>query len=206
MSTAQDRFVGIDAETSGLFPPESKEVPMLLEMGFQIRDAATLFVIDSFYLPIWDDGYSTRLVAMRQSDDPQVKYVVDMHDKSNLWTMAARTGVSIGEAEAEFLAYFHEHGITSEVPIKARDPLFGSSVQFDRQCLQTFMPGLHGVFHYRNVDISTVKELCQRLNPELYSKLPDHTEKRELHRVQPDLDDTFGEFKFYTQNFLYTAI
>jgi oligoribonuclease len=77
----------------------------------------------------------------------------------------------------------------------------GSSVQFDRTWLDYWMPEFSAKFHYRNIDTSTVKELCRRMNKKAFAKVPP---KVEAHRVIPDLHDTLEEFNHYRAHFLKT--
>jgi oligoribonuclease len=64
------------------------------------------------------------------------------------------------------------------------------------------MPLIVNRFSYRNIDISTIKEVCRRLNPDLYKRLDEVTVKQEKHRALDDLYDTIEEFAFYKREFL----
>lgn len=186
----------IDTETTGLEP----ENGLLLEVGIMVVDADTLEVQDVFSRMIWDNGYSKHLTLMRDSDTPGDKYVCEMHDKSGLWKAASLEGIPLLEAEADLLKFMDEYGITTERPIKERDAMMGSSIQFDRQWLDYWMQPVTERFSYRNIDISTIVQLCMRRNPRVYSKAP---QKQEVHRVEPDLFDSLAEYKFYDDNFLF---
>jgi oligoribonuclease len=79
----------------------------------------------------------------------------------------------------------------------------GSSIQFDRDMLRAQYPSILGRFSYRNIDISTLKELCKRLNPELYARFEQVVIPQKKHRVMPDLEDTINEFNSYIESFLW---
>lgn len=197
-----DLFVLIDIEATGLIPPEAKFDPLPIELGLMILDV-DLDILDSKSWLIWDDGWSTRLQWMR--DNPEFEsnaLVLKMHDESGLWSEAMKYGDrvdSVAELAGEFL---QGHGITSALPIKERPPLTGSSCQYDRGVLGLWMPNVLNHFHYRNIDVSTIKELCRVVNPGVYEKLPEYTNKQEKHRVIPDLEDTREELGFYLDNFV----
>ena len=120
-----------------------------------------------------------------------------MHKKSKLWTVAQSGGSTPGEARTWIYEWIKSHGVSKN------EPLCGSSVQFDRAWLDMWMPEVINQFSHRNIDISTLKELCRRYNPSLYAKLDDEVPPRKLHRALPDLDDTIAEFKFYRDSFLF---
>lgn len=77
-------------------------------------------------------------------------------------------------------------------------PIAGNSVYMDRLFLRKFMPTLDGYLHYRIIDVSTVKELCNRWNPDVFKKQP---EKQYSHRALSDIKESVEELKFYKENF-----
>lgn len=180
-----DRFIWVDLETTGLDPRKE----FILEIGFIITDIH-FEEIDSKDFLIWE----TPQYDEHEIDD----FVHKMHTKSELLKETQAHGRPVAEVQTELVSWLRSHGVDSKA-----EPLCGSSVSFDRSFLQVHMLEVASYFHYRNIDISTVKELCKRLNPELYSKLEKYTSKRELHRVVPDLEDTISEAKFYTDNFFH---
>jgi oligoribonuclease len=64
------------------------------------------------------------------------------------------------------------------------------------------MPEVDEAFSYRVIDVSSVKELCRRLNPKVYARLNQEVKKLERHRVMYDINDTLNEYRFYRDNFL----
>lgn len=183
-----DRFVFVDLETMGL---DAAKDP-IIEMGFRIIEAETLKTIDDFDIQIWTSPYFDKCW------ESAIDYVKDMHQKSGLVVngVAMPDGaVAPSSALLEVLHWLQGHGVNNE-------PMCGSSVQFDREMLQEQYPDIAKLFSYRNIDVSTLKELCRRMNPGVYSRLEEVTKPKKLHRVLSDLDDTIEEFKFYSQEFL----
>lgn len=190
-----DRLIIVDIETTGLNVPYSAQWnPALpedlpLEYGVRIVDL-DLSEIDNFQCLIWDSpNYDERL---RQG---LVPVVAEMH--STLIEECLAEGESIEEAATKLTDFLTGHRVAKG------DPICGSSVQFDRGVLQYFAPEAHSLFHYRNVDCSSIKELCRRFNPEVYKHLP---EPKKLHRVIPDMEDTTEELRFYLREFSITTL
>lgn len=127
--------------------------------------------------------------------------VREMHGKSGLLNECNQFGMHPDAAMEHFYEWLEGHGVKSET----EEPMVGSSVQFDRSFLDTNWPAVSNRFNYRNIDISSIKELCKRFNPSVYAKLDEHTSPKKLHRVLPDLHDSIAEFKFYLENFLFEA-
>lgn len=190
-----DRLVWTDLETFGLDP----EKDPIIEMGFMITNLE-LQKLDEFHVLVWEEGvYDHCYKRLKQDADNGIKtakYVLDMHEKSGLWEAARTHGVSTAEAEVSVLEWLDSVGDTS------MDPLCGNNVGFDRSMLKAQMWRIEERFHYRVIDVSSVKELCRRYNPPVYAGLGT---KQELHRSGPDLEDTLAEFRFYLDNFLWVA-
>ena len=192
MSLSDDRMVWIDTETFGLNP----KTDYLMEVGFKITDL-DLKTIDQFEVKIWQPfTYSARLVEAQSN--PKDEFVLNMHNESGLFYDAQANGRNILSAEALMHTWLDLHEIDGD------DPMCGSSVQFDRGMLEAQFPSVFKRFHYRNIDVSTVKELCRRFAPQIYEKKGEGPVSQ--HRVMPDLVDTINEFKFYTENFMWVTI
>lgn len=193
-----DRFVMIDTETFGLDPNQD----FIIELGVLIVDME-LETIDRKSWMVWDTPEYDRRFQQLEEDarngDETSKYVWDMHAKSGLWDAASSFGLPVEDVTNEAANFLEGHGVGKS------DPMVGSSVQFDRQMLLAQMPLVHEQFSYRNIDSSTIKELCRRLNPKIYEKLDATTHPMKIHRVDPDLDDSREELRFYIDNFLWTA-
>ena len=127
------------------------------------------------------------------ADDEQLAqmgaFVTEMHTKSGLLPAVVASSVSVNEAETATLAFLKEH-ITEERSV----PLCGNSIGTDRRFLQQYMPTLESFLHYRNVDVSTLKELAKRWNPEVLAAMP---EKDTTHRALDDIRESIAELVHY---------
>ena len=182
-----DRLVWVDIETTGL----DAKGNLLLEVGFKITDL-NLETLDEKDWVIWGSEYDSFCIESNIDS-----FVWEMHRKSGLWHDAKQNGLPPTLAKNQINEWLLGHKISSA------DPLCGSSVQFDRRWLDVHMPAVTEQFSYRNIDTSSIKELCRRYNPELYAKLDESTNPVKLHRAMSDLDDTVNEFGFYLENFLF---
>jgi oligoribonuclease len=173
-----------DLETTGLDPRDD----LILEVGFVVT-TLDFRVVSSF----------TELVAPGHQIawDELSEIVQQMHNTNGLReAIDAGKGEDLDTVEADLTDwYFELFG-------KGKCPLVGSSVSFDRGFLREHFVDFPDMIHYRNIDFSSVKELCRRYNPEVYSKLPVAQAK---HRAIPDLEDTINEARFYVDNFLHTT-
>ena len=198
--TYEDRFdetvayCWIDMETTGLQPPIGRSYELPLEVGAILTNAALEELGDysSLILPAhWRD-------TLAGSD----QFVQDMHLKSELTA-------ELELAEKERRPYFLEdvdRGLRTWLdqfggPPKAI-PMAGSTINFDRHFMG-FLPISLDWFHYRNIDVSSVKELCKKFNPGLYAQLPPLDDKK--HRVLDDLRASIAELKWYRDNFMVTT-
>jgi oligoribonuclease len=118
-------------------------------------------------------------------------FVTEMHTKSGLLRAIEQSTTTAGEAEAATLAFLKAY-IDEENSV----PLCGNSIGTDRRFLQEFMPRLEAFFHYRNVDVSTIKELARRWNPEVLAALP---EKETSHRALDDIRESIAELVHYRE-------
>lgn len=188
-------LVWIDTETFGLVPEECP----IIEIGFVVTDL-DLHIIGSYSRMIWEPWYDVALDNLiseaAKSDASSAKLVHEMHKRSFLWEQARVSGDTIDKVRSDLMQWLTTQGVNTS------DPMCGSSVQFDRQMLAYWMPELHDMFSYRNIDISTLKELCRRYNPPIYMHLQKDVIPKKSHRVIDDLDDTIAEFKFYRDEFL----
>jgi oligoribonuclease len=176
--------VFVDLETTGLAP--DTQVP--LELGILLTNRWGGVIDESSWL-IWDDGWEEAI-------ESSISLVKEMHQKSGLWE-ALRFFDDVTpliNVEDEACAWLADHGAMNF-------PMAGNNVPYDRAFLASWMPKLEDSFHYRNIDVSTLKELCRNLNPTVFAKAPAKVEK---HRVIPDLYETLAEYKFYVENFLWT--
>ena len=114
------------------------------------------------------------------------------HGRSGLIDKVRASTSSEVEVEAAALAFLREH-----VPAKA-SPMCGNSICQDRRFLARWMPALEDYFHYRNLDVSTLKELARRWQPELIKGVP----KEGKHEALADVYESIAELRYYRANFL----
>ena len=112
-----------------------------------------------------------------------------MHTESGLLQSVERSTISLGDAGDQVLAFIREH-----VPEPGAVPLAGNSIATDRRFLATHLPQVDSHLHYRNVDVSTVKELCRRWYPDAYAAAPT---KAGGHRAMADIRESLEELRHY---------
>lgn len=194
--TNASNFVIFDMETSGL----NHQVDVILEVGVKVFSSSWTLIGTTQHLVV-SPGW--RPLLSRNS------YVWDMHMKSGLTEDLAYLENS-GQAEAytpKKIEYAVLQFLSDTMGLKSgENPITGSSVEFDRRFLREYMPLLEAWFHHRTIDVSTVKELCKRRNPDLYAAMKRQSwadESNKKHRVLDDIDFTVEELKFYEDNFLF---
>ena len=114
------------------------------------------------------------------------------HGRSGLIDKVRSATTTESEVEAAALAFLREH-----VPAKV-SPMCGNTICQDRRFLARFMPMLEDWFHYRNLDVSTLKELVRRWKPDLMKGIP----KEGKHEALADILESIDELRYYRANFL----
>lgn len=174
-----NRLIWIDLEMTGLKPDTDR----ILEMALVVTDHALDTVAQS---PVWvvhqDDAVLDAMDAWNRST----------HGRSGLVEKVKASTATEAEVEAAALAFLREH-----VPAKA-SPMCGNSICQDRRFLARFMPVLEDWFHYRNLDVSTLKELARRWKPELLRSVP----KEGKHEALADVYESIAEMRLYRDTFL----
>ncbi len=115
--------------------------------------------------------------------------VVEMHTRSGLLPAIAASTTSLAEAGAATLAFLAEH-----VAEPGTVPLCGNSIGTDRRFLAAYLPEIEAFFHYRSVDVSTIKELSRRWYPGVLSAAP---RKSGGHRALDDIRESVSELAYY---------
>lgn len=175
MTTGSDLLVWIDCEMTGL----DLAVDELVEIAVVITD---------FDLNPIDDGFS---IVIKPSDAALAnmgEFVTAMHTTSGL-IEEIPDGVDLADAEFRVLQYVVDH-----IPDAQKAPLAGNSIGTDRAFLAKFMPLLDAHLHYRNVDVSSVKELARRWYPRAYFNAPS---KDGGHRALADILESIRELAYY---------
>ena len=175
MATSSDRLVWIDCEMTGL----DLEIDELVEIAVVITD---------YDLNPIETGLSIVIKPDASAFENMGEFVRAMHTESGL-IEEIPDGVSVAEAEYEVLEYILKH-----VPEDQRAPLAGNSIGTDRAFLAKFMPRLDGHLHYRNVDVSSIKELAKRWYPRAYFNSP---AKNGGHRALADILESIRELQYY---------
>lgn len=121
-----------------------------------------------------------------------------MHTVSGLLPEIAASSTTVAAAAAETLDFVKSH-----VPNAGAVPLCGNSIAMDRRFLAQYAPELDGWFHYRSIDVSTVKELCKRWRPDLYAGRP---HKQTAHRAMDDVRESVAELAYYKASFFLAGV
>jgi oligoribonuclease len=179
MAQDADRLIWIDLEMTGLKPDTDR----ILEMALVVTD---LNLAPIAVAPVWvlHQGDSN-LAAMDSWNQ-------GTHGRSGLTEKVRASTLSEVEVETAALMFLREH-----VPPKA-SPMCGNSICQDRRFLARWMPALEEYFHYRNLDVSTLKELCRRWKPELMKGVP----KEGKHEALADVHESIDELRYYREHFL----
>ena len=121
-----------------------------------------------------------------------------MHTTSGLLAAIERSTVTVDYAAAATLEF-----VKSQVPTPSSVPLCGNSIAMDRSFLRRYMPALDEYFHYRTVDVSTLKELCKRWYHDLYVARP---QKLTSHRALDDVRESIEELVYYREYIFRTPV
>jgi oligoribonuclease len=175
MPTSSDRLVWIDCEMTGL----DLDVDQLVEIAVIVTD---------FELNLLDPGMDIIIKADEPAMAHMNDFVRNMHTTSGLIEEIPK-GVTVAEAEYQVMEY-----ILKFVPGEQKAPLAGNTIGTDRMFLAKFMPRLDSHLHYRNVDVSSIKELARRWYPRVYYKSP---EKNGGHRALADILESIRELEYY---------
>ncbi|QKJ19318.1 oligoribonuclease [Microbacterium hominis] len=172
-----DRLVWIDCEMTGL----DLEVDELVEIAVVVTDFELRPLDPGFQVVIKPDAS-----AMANMND----FVTKMHEKSGLLEEIPH-GVSVADAEFQALEYIQRF-----VPLEGKAPLAGNTIGTDRMFLAKYMPRVDRWLHYRNVDVSSIKELSRRWFPRAYIHAP---AKDGGHRALADILESIRELAYYRQ-------
>ncbi len=176
----RNNLIWIDLEMSGL----DVDRDLILEIAVVVTDEK---------LKVVAEGPN---IAIHQADqvlDNMDEWNTTHHGDSGLTERVRQSQVNEAEAERQVLGFLKQHAVIH------RSPMCGNSVHHDRLFLRKFMPKLTSFFHYRNLDISTVKELVRRWHPQLWKQCQD---RQPQHVALQDVYDSIEELRFYREHFL----
>jgi len=165
----------VDCEMTGLDPA----VDELVEVAVVITD---------YDLAPVDEGFQVVIKPSAEALEQMNDFVRDMHATSGLLDQL-ESGLDLAEAEAQVLSYIQQF-----VPDAQSAPLAGNTIGTDRMFLQKYMPLVHEHLHYRNIDVSTIKELSKQWFPKAYYQSPD---KNGGHRALADILESIRELAYY---------
>jgi len=179
LSKSDQNLVWLDCEMSGLDPEKER----LLELAVVVTNADLSVRIEG---PVW---------VVHQMDavlDGMDAWNKGTHGKSGLVDKVRASTVSEAQAEAECLAFLAKY-----VP-RDGSPVCGNTISQDRRFLVKYMPKLEAFFHYRCLDVSTLKELAKRWKPAVYSSF----KKQQKHTALADVHESIDELVHYRTHFL----
>ena len=178
-NSANENLVWMDLEMTGLDP----EAERILELVTLVTDSDLNLIAQG---PV---------IYVRQSEDliaGMDEWNTEHHHGSGLIDLVREKGISEREAEQSTLAFLKEHTIAKV------SPLCGNSIGQDRRFLVKYMPELADFLHYRNLDVSTLKELVVRWRPDLEGGFS----KKGSHLAMDDIYDSIGELAYYREVFI----
>ncbi|HWK19380.1 MAG TPA: oligoribonuclease [Microbacteriaceae bacterium] len=175
MAASQDLLVWIDCEMTGL----DLERDELVEVAIVITD---------YDLNAVDPGFEIVIAPSAAALEGMSEFVRGMHTESGLLTDLG-AGVTLEDAQAQVLAYIRRF-----VPTASTAPLAGNTIGTDRAFLAKYMPEVDAHLHYRNVDVSSIKELSKRWYPRVFFQAP---AKHGGHRALADIRESIRELEYY---------
>ena len=153
-------------------------------------------VVTNSELEILDPGFSVVIKPRPESLSGMNEFVTNMHTESGLINELAN-GAEVSEAERQIIEY-----IKKFVPNEKESPLAGNSIGTDRMFINRYMPQLDSYLHYRNIDVSSIKELTRRWYPRVYFQLP---KKDGGHRALADIRESIQELRYYRKTVMVAA-
>jgi oligoribonuclease len=175
MMNIPEYLVWIDCEMTGLNP----ETECIVEIAAIVTD---------FDLNVLDEGIDLVIKPREGTVEAMGDYVRQMHTDSGLINEFA-SGIDLADAEAQVLEYIKKY-----IPNPKTSPLAGNTIGTDRMFISKYMPSLDAHLHYRNIDVSTIKELSKRWYPRVYFQAP---KKDGGHRALADILESIEELKYY---------
>jgi oligoribonuclease len=172
-------LVWIDMEMTGLDPDKDR----IIEVAAVVTDPDLNILAEG---PVF---------AIHQSDallDGMDAWNKGTHGRSGLIDRVKASTVTESQASAELITFLKNY-----VPA-GKSPMCGNSICQDRRFMVRGMPELEAFFHYRNLDVSTLKELCKRWKPELAAGFKKH----QMHTALADIIESIEELRYYREHFI----
>jgi oligoribonuclease len=175
----ETHLVWLDMEMTGLEPEKER----IIEVAFVVTDLHLNTIAEG---PVF---------VIHQSDavlDAMDNWNKGTHGKSGLIDKVKASTTTEAQAQAEIIAF-----LKPLIP-KGKIPLCGNTIHQDRRFMALYMPELHDFFHYRNIDVSTLKELAKRWKPDVYKSF----KKQQKHTALADVYESIDELKHYREHFI----
>ena len=179
MAQDQNNLVWLDMEMTGLDPDKDR----IIEIAVVVTDSQLTALSEAPVLVVRQPD-----AVLEAMDD----WNKTTHARSGLIDKVKASTLSEAQAEEQLLAF-----LAQQVPGKT-SPMCGNSICQDRRFLARYMPRLEAYFHYRNLDVSTLKELARRWKPDV-AKGP---VKQGKHEALADIHESIEELRYYRDNFL----
>ena len=179
LQKSDQNLIWLDCEMSGLDPEKER----LLEIAVIVTG------------PQLTPRIEGPVLVIHQSDEllgQMDNWNKGTHGRSGLIDKVKGSPVTEEDAEKQLLAFLAQY-----LP-KGKSPMCGNTISQDRRFLVKYMPKLEAFFHYRNIDVSTFKELAKRWRPEVYSAF----KKRQSHTALADVHESIDELEHYRIHFL----
>jgi oligoribonuclease len=179
MAQDNNNLIWIDMEMSGLLPDSD----VILELAAVVTDSSLNVVAES---PVF---------VIHQSDEVlngMDAWNKGTHGKSGLIDKVKASTLTEAQAEEQMIEFLKQY-----VPAN-KSPMCGNTIGQDRRFMVRYMPKLEAYFHYRNLDVSTLKELARRWRPTLY----DGFKKANSHTALADIYESIEELKYYREHFI----
>ncbi|MGA8393518.1 MAG: oligoribonuclease [Burkholderiaceae bacterium] len=183
LGKSDQNLVWIDCEMTGLDPQAER----LIEIAVIVTGPHLVPRVEG---PV---------LVIHQSDEQLNKmdaWNKGTHGRSGLIDKVKASTLTESQAEAQILEF-----LTRYVP-KGTTPMCGNTISQDRRFLVNYMPKLEAFFHYRNLDVSTLKELAKRWRPEVYNGF----KKQQKHTALADVHESIDELEHYREHFLKLAV
>jgi len=179
MAQNQNHLIWIDMEMTGLVP----ETDRIIEIAIVITDNDLNTIAEAPVMVVYQES------QVLENMDSWNK---STHAKSGLIDKIKTSTLNDATVETDMLAFLNAH-----VPART-SPMCGNSICQDRRFLARWMPQLEAYFHYRNLDVSTLKELAKRWKPEVAQGLKKHGK----HEALADIYESINEMKYYREHFI----
>ena len=183
MATNPTHLLWLDMEMTGLVPESDR----IIELAIVVTDADLNTVAEGPVLVVHQPDE-----VMNAMDN----WNKGTHGKSGLIDRVKASHLSEADAEAQMLAFVKQY-----LPERT-SPMCGNSICQDRRFMARYMPALEAFFHYRNLDVSTLKELAKRWRPEVYASF----KKAQKHTALADVHESIEELVHYRTHFLQSKV